>query len=88
MIGWREPSTGGRANSVAGYLVRWNSTSRNLENVLSANISNLQSNTLYTVIVRARGNDSVLGAESSISVPTSKRDAWSSKLLQFCLSKK
>ena len=62
--------------------------SMNVQNVSAANIPNLQSNTHYTVIVSARGNDSTLGATSRVSVTTSKRDAWSSKQLKFCLGKK
>ena len=46
--------------------------SMNVQNVSSANIPNLQSNTHYTVIVSARGNDSTLGATSRVTVATSK----------------
>ena len=62
--------------------------SMNVQNVLSANIFNLQSNALYTVIVSARGSDKALGDSSNISVTTSKRDAWTTKLSKFILEKK
>ena len=62
--------------------------SMSVQNVLSTSISNLQSNTLYTVIVSARGNDNRLGATSRVSVTTSKRDARSSKQLKFYRRKK
>ena len=46
--------------------------SMNVQNVLSANIANLQSNAFYDIIVSARGSDNTFGARSNISVTTSK----------------
>ena len=88
MISWEQPNIGGGANSVTEYLVRWNNMSMNVQNALAASISNLQSNTLYTVMVSARGSDKALGAKSNISVTTSKRDAAARrvKLLKLCLA--
>jgi len=75
-LSWEAPDIGGGATSVARYLVSWNSSFSNPDDdeveQTSTQISNLETNTRYTIAVSAISTRNDVGFAATVQASTCK----------------